>query len=46
MKLIFLHADKHESFLLFLMENDQAFPKYQKQQVCNIFAKSQKKREE
>ena len=33
MKLIFLLVDKHESFLWFFMGNDQAFPKYQLQNL-------------
>ena len=43
----FLPADKHKSFLqvdfIFLGVRSQAYPKYPKQQVCNIFAISQVK---
>ena len=45
----FLPADKGESFLqvdsITLGVHSQACPKYPKQQVCNIFAISQRKRE-
>ena len=45
----FLHADKHESLLQidtkFLDGFDQAFRKFQKQQVCNVFTISLKKLE-
>ena len=45
----FLPADKHKIFLqddsIFLGVSSQACPKYPKQQVCNIFAISQGKRE-
>ena len=49
MKLFFLPADKHNSFLqddrITLGVRSQTCPKYQKQQVYNIFAISQEKRE-
>ena len=45
----FLPAAKHESFQqddsITLGVRSQAWPKYPKQQVCNIFAISQRKRE-
>ena len=45
----FLPADKHESFLEYdsvsLSVGSQACPKYPKQQICNIFATSHRKRE-
>ena len=38
----FLHADKHESFLqidtMIFYGDDQVFPKFPKQHVCNVFA--------
>ena len=46
----FLHADKRKKVLqvdsITLGKNSQACPKYPKQQVYNIFAISQGKREE
>ena len=40
-KVDFLHADKHQSFLqgdaIIINGHDQAFSKYSKYQVCNIF---------
>ena len=46
---LILHADKHRSFLqvdtIILGMRNQACPKYQEKQVCNIFAISQRKRE-
>ena len=43
----FLLADKHESFLQFdimIFDGDcQAFLKFAKQQVCNVFTISQKR---
>ena len=43
----FFHTDKHESFLqtdfVIFDENDQAFPKFRKQKVCNVFTISQKR---
>ena len=49
-KLIFLPANKHESFLQFdnitLSLLRQACPKYPNQEVYNIFVISQGKREE
>ena len=40
----FLHADKHESFLqidtMIFNGDGQAFPKFPKLQVCNVFTKS------
>ena len=45
----FLPADKHKSFLqddsITLGLNSQTCPKYQEQQVCNIFTISHIKRE-
>ena len=50
LKLIFLPADKHKSFLqvhsITVGIRSQAYAKYPKQQVCNIFAVSQGKYEE
>ena len=43
----FLLADEHESFLqidtMIFDGDDQAFPKFPKLQVCNVFTISQKK---
>ena len=40
----FLHADQHESFLqidtVIFDGNGQAFPKFAKKQVCNVFTMS------
>ena len=48
-KVYFLSADKHESFLqvdsITLDVRSKAYPKYPKQQIYNIFAISQGKRE-
>ena len=45
--LIFLHADKHESFLqidtMIFDEDGQASPKFPKQKVCNVFTISRKR---
>ena len=45
----FLHADKHESFLqvdsITYSVRNQAYPKYSKQQVDNVFTISQGKRD-
>ena len=42
----FLHSDKHESFLqidiMIIFVDRQAFPKFWRQQVCNVFTISQK----
>ena len=38
----FLHADKHEN-LLQIERDGQAFPKFPKKQVCNVFTIYQKK---
>ena len=46
----FVHADKHVSFLqsdVIIFDGDgQAFSKFPKQQVCNVFTISQKKKKE
>ena len=38
----FSHSDKHESFLEISTMNGQAFPKFPKQQACNVFTTYQK----
>ena len=44
----FLHADKHQNFLqgdtIIVSGHDQVFSKYSKQQICDIFTISQKRR--
>ena len=49
-EVVFLHTDKHESLLqidsIILMGDGQAFPKFPKQQVSNIFTTSQKRSQE
>ena len=46
-KVYFLHADKHQSFLqidsMIFDGDDQAFSKFPKKQVCNVFTISQKR---